>query len=220
MVGGMLRSLNDCYLYGFVDTAYLNGRPAAEVARRLCDGGVDLIQLRAKEATPDEVKAMAESILPVTTQAGIGLVVNDHADIAEAIGALYCHLGQEDFFDAGMSRVSDLPCSQNGVGIGLSSHAPEQALRAMAAGADYLGVGPVYPTQTKPGAKPATLEYVRWASAHVTIPWFAIGGINLTNLDAAMEAGARRICVVSAILAAPDIVQACQTFKKRLSYGK
>ena len=211
-----MRPLNDCYLYAFVDTAYLNGRPAAEVARRLCDGGADLIQLRAKNASAQEVLQMAEALLPVTTRAGIGLVVNDHADVAAAAGVPYCHLGQEDFFDAGRKQVSELAGSPKGMGVGLSSHAPEQARRAVAAGAAYLGVGPVYPTQTKPDAKPATLDYVRWAAEHVSIPWFAIGGINLTNLDAVMEAGARRICVVSAILAAPDIVQACQAFKKRL----
>lgn len=161
--------------------------------------------------------ALTEAILPVTSRAGIGLVVNDHAHVAAAAGAPFCHLGQEDFFDSGMRQVSELVCRQKGVGVGLSSHSPEQALKAVSAGADYLGVGPVYPTQTKPGARAATLGYVRWAAENVDIPWFAIGGINLENLDAVIEAGARRICVVSAILAAPDIVQACQAFQKRLA---
>jgi thiamine-phosphate pyrophosphorylase len=98
----------------------------------------------------------------------------------------------------------------------LSSHAPEQAERAVAAGAAYVAIGPVYATGTKPSARPVTLEYVRWATAHVSIPWFAIGGINLQNLDDVLAAGARRICVVSAILNAPDLVQACQAFKARL----
>ena len=161
---------------------------------------------------------MAEAILPVTTQAEIGLVINDHPKIAADMGAAYCHLGQEDFFDTGRRHVSELAFSGIREGIGLSSHEPDQARRAMAAGAAYLGVGPVYSTLTKPDAKPATLDYVRWAAEHVSIPWFAIGGINLHNLDAVIEAGARRICVVSAILTAPDIVQACQTFKKRLLF--
>ncbi len=71
-------------------------------------------------------------------------------------------------------------------------------------------------TGTKPTAKPVTLEYIRWATANVQIPWFAIGGINLQNLDDVLAAGAPRICVVSAILNAPDIVEACQNFKNRL----
>ena len=85
----------------------------------------------------------------------------------------------------------------------------------MAAGADYLGVGPVYATGTKPEAKPVTLEYVRWAAENVKIPWFAIGGINLGNLDEVMAAEAR-ICVVSAILNPEDVAGACREFKKRL----
>ena len=86
----------------------------------------------------------------------------------------------------------------------------------MAAGADYLGVGPVYPTGTKPAAKPVTLEYVRWAAANLRIPWFAIGGITLDNLDDVLAAGAQRICVVSAILCADDLAAACRKFKDRL----
>jgi thiamine-phosphate pyrophosphorylase len=101
--------------------------------------------------------------------------------------------------------------------IGLSTHAPEQAERARMAGADYIAIGPVYATGTKPTATPVTLDYVRWAAAHVSIPWFAIGGINLKNLDEVLAAGARRICVVSAILNADDVAAACAEFRRRLT---
>ena len=87
----------------------------------------------------------------------------------------------------------------------------------MAAGPDYLAIGPVYATGTKPTAKPVTLEYVRWATANVSIPWFAIGGINLKNLDEVLAAGARRVCVVSASLNAPDIARATAEFRERLA---
>lgn len=100
--------------------------------------------------------------------------------------------------------------------IGLSSHAPPQAERAAAAGAAYVAIGPVHATPTKPGRAPVTLDYVRWAATNVTIPWFAIGGITLTNLDEVLAAGATRICVVSAILNAPDVAQACREFRRRL----
>ncbi len=103
------------------------------------------------------------------------------------------------------------------LGIGLSSAAPEQARRAVAAGADYLGVGPVYPTGTKPAAQPVTLEYVRWTAANLRIPWFAIGGITLDNVDEVVAAGARRICVVSAILCAEDLAATCRKLKDRLT---
>ena len=211
-----MKPLSECRLYAFVDTAYLHGRPPELVARQLCDGGADLIQLRAKTSSPDEIRRMAEAILPVTRPAGAGLVVNDQFAIACEVGADFCHLGQEDFFDAGFARVSQLPAFESRPGIGLSSHAPDQARRAMAAGADYIAIGPVHATPTKPGVKPVTLDYVRWAAANVGIPWFAIGGITLLNLDKLLAAGARRICVVSAILDAPDVAKACAEFRKWL----
>jgi thiamine-phosphate pyrophosphorylase len=89
-------------------------------------------------------------------------------------------------------------------------------VRALAAKPAYIAIGPVYATGTKPGAKPVTLEYVRWAAENVKIPWFAIGGISLDNVDDVLRAGARRICVVSAILSAPDIRRACQAFARKL----
>jgi thiamine-phosphate pyrophosphorylase len=225
-----VRPLQECRLYAFVDTAFLRGRAPATVAQQLCDGGADLIQLRAKQSPLEEVRRLAEAILSVTRRAGIGLVINDHPALAQELGAEFCHLGQDDFFGAGHTHVSQLamPMKSNtsqvnchatcapSLGIGLSTAAPEQAARAVTAGADYLGVGPVFPTGTKPTAKPVTLEYVRWAAANVRIPWFAIGGINLDNVDEVVAAGARRICVVSAILNADDLAAACRRFKARL----
>ena len=205
----MLKPLADCRLYAFVDTAYLHGRAPEALAQQLCDGGADLIQLRAKKSTPAEIRRMAEAILPVTRRANVGLVINDHLDIARETGAEFCHLGQEDFFETGHGQVSRLK-------IGLSTHAPDQAGRALGARPDYIAIGPIYATDTKPTAKPVTLEYVRWAALNVKIPWFAIGGINSENLDDVLAAGARRICVVSAILNAPDVTKACAEFRNRL----
>ncbi|MGO9587963.1 MAG: thiamine phosphate synthase [Limisphaerales bacterium] len=232
-----MKPLADCRLYAFIDTAYFHGRPPEVFAQQLCDGGADLIQLRAKKSTPDEIRHMAEAILPVTSRANVGLVINDHPDIARETGAEFCHLGQEDFFDAGYKNVSELkgrdgtPSRPSGFGrvgalgehalpgvrIGLSTHSPEQAERALAAGPDYIAIGPVYRTGTKPKAKPVTLEYVRWAAANVKIPWFAIGGINLQRVDEVLAAGAKRICVVSAILNATDVMKACSEFRHRLA---
>ena len=211
-----MKPLADCRLYAFVDTAYLQGRAPELVAQQLCDGGADLIQLRAKKSTPDEIRRMAEAILPVTRRANVGLVINDHLDIARETGAELCHLGQEDFFDAGYTHVSEIQDAKSKTLIGLSTHSPEQAQRALAAGPDYIAIGPVYLTRTKPMAKPVTLEYVRWAAVNVNIPWFAIGGINLGNLDDVLAAGAKRICVVAAILNATDVMKACSKFRHRL----
>ncbi|MCW5560157.1 MAG: thiamine phosphate synthase, partial [Verrucomicrobiae bacterium] len=131
-----------------------------------------------------------------------------------------CHLGQEDFFDAGGTSVASLRSPGGPQEIGLSSHAPDQATRAVQGGADYVAIGPVFPTGTKPGRPAVTLEYVRWAAANLRVPWFAIGGLSPANLDSVLEAGATRICVVSAILNAPDIPKACREFVKRLSWVK
>jgi thiamine-phosphate pyrophosphorylase len=102
------------------------------------------------------------------------------------------------------------------VSIGLSTHAPDQAKRAIAAQPAYIAIGPVYATGTKPTAKPVTLEYVRWAAQNVKIPWFAIGGINLQTIDHVLSAGATRICVVSAILNAKDVAAECLKYRRRL----
>jgi thiamine-phosphate pyrophosphorylase len=211
-----MKPLADCRLYAFVDTAYLHGRAPEVVARQLCDGGADLIQLRAKQSSPDEIRAMAKAILPITRSAGVGLVINDHLEIARDLGAEFCHLGQEDFFDAGYKHASELRTPDSELQIGLSTHSPEQAKRALVAGADYLAIGPIYATGTKPSAKPVTLEYVRWAAKNVNVPWFTIGGITLENLGDVLAAGAQRVCVVSAILNALDVTKTCAEFRRRL----
>jgi len=219
-----MRPLTDCRLYAFVDSGYLHGRDPVAVARQLCDGGADLVQLRAKDWPADRIERTAEALLPVCAAAGVWLVVNDHPEIAARVGAPLAHVGQEDFFDAGHSRVPAFlgglphpPRPSPPLGLGLSSHAPDQAERARAAGAAYVAVGPVFATPTKPGRPPVTLDYVRWAAGHLAgEPWFAIGGIHAGNLDTVLEAGATRVCVVSAILNAPDIAGPCREFRRRL----
>ena len=143
---------------------------------------------------------------------GVHLAVDEADD-----GTVFLGFGRAEEFDGGHTHVNQLKTPNSPLKIGLSTHAPAQAQRALDAGADYIAIGPIYATGTKPTAKPVTLEYVRWAAAHVTVPWFAIGGVNLATLDAVLAAGARRICVVSAILNAPDIATACAEFRRRLA---
>lgn len=214
-----MKSLKDCRLYGFVDSAYINGRDPAQLARELCDGGVDLVQVRAKGASLDEVRRLVEAVLPVTREADVWFVLNDHWELGCELRVPCVHLGQEDFFDAGHRLATDLPGTGFRPALGLSSHAPDQFLRAEAAGADYVAVGPVFPTGTKPGRAAVTLDYVRWAAAHATLPWFAIGGIDEANLDAVLGAGATRVCVVSAILRSADVEGATRALKSRLAGG-
>jgi thiamine-phosphate pyrophosphorylase len=230
-----MKSLSECRLYAFVDTGYLHGRSPEILAQQLCDGGADIIQLRAKQSSQEEVRRLAKAIQSITHKADVPLVINDHLSIAREVGAEFCHLGQEDFAATGFSHVSEIrnpntdihqsthpPIHSSinpSVRIGLSTHSPQQAQSALKTGPDYIAVGPVYATATKPGAKPVTLKYVRWAAVNVSIPWFAIGGINLENLGDVLAAGARRICVVSAILSAQDPATACRAFKQRISSG-
>jgi thiamine-phosphate pyrophosphorylase len=210
------KTLADCRLYTFVDADHLDGRTPVGVAEMLCANGADLVQLRAKNWTPERITETALELISVTSAHGVRLVINDHPLIAAETNAAACHLGQEDFFDSGGTAVANLRGAAGTLEIGLSSHAPDQALRAVRAGADYVAIGPVYPTPTKPGRPPVTLDYVRWAAENLTTPWFAIGGVNLSTIDDILAAGARRICVVSAILRAPDPAAACRRFREKM----
>jgi thiamine-phosphate pyrophosphorylase len=206
-----MKPLSECFLYTFVDSAYLHGREPSEICRQLCEGGSDLIQLRAKDWPLERIEATARELVAITREHGVALVINDHPEVARRLGADFCHLGQEDFFDAGYRHAGSFP----GLKIGLSTHAPEEARQAIAAEPAYIAIGPVFATGTKPNARPVTLDYVRWASENVAIPWFAIGGINLGNIDQVLAAGAPGICVVSAILNAPDVLAECARFVSR-----
>ena len=122
-----MKLLAACRLYTFVDTFYLRGRTPKLVAQQLCDGGSDLIQLRAKNLPYDEIRRMAEAILPITRRAKVGFVINDHLALAQEIGADLCHMGQEDFFDAGHVHVCQLrtpPRAGATLRLGLSTHTP------------------------------------------------------------------------------------------------
>ncbi|HJN89229.1 MAG TPA: thiamine phosphate synthase [Verrucomicrobiota bacterium] len=211
-----MKLLEQCLLYGFVDTAYLYGRDPVELCRQLCDGGADLVQLRAKDWNESDVVSLAKRLAPITAEAGVRLVINDYPKIAAEVGAPTAHMGQDDFFDTGHRHINEVKTKGSALELGLSSHAPEQAVRACDAGADYVAIGPVFATPTKPGRPPVTLDYVRWASANLDRPWFAIGGVDLGNLEDVLAAGARRVCIVSAILRTQDVAGACRQFKERL----
>lgn len=211
-----MRSLEQARLYTFVDSAYLKGRDPEYVTKALIDGGADLIQLRAKDWPPDQILRVGERLLKQCQQAGVLFVLNDYPELALKLGAPLVHVGQEDFFEKGFSHVAELKLE--GIGVGMSTHSPAQALRSVQAGAVYVSVGPIFLTPTKPGRPPTGLEYVRWAAGHLKLPWFAIGGITLGNVDHVLGAGAKRIAVVSAILLSEDIAMACRAFRSRLDF--
>lgn len=163
-------------------------------------GGVDVVQLRDHEAGDDVLLEAAERFRAAADDHDALFVMNDRPDLALSAGADGVHVGQDDLPVADVRRLvgADLV-------IGLSTHGPEQLAAGLESEADYLSVGPVWETPTKEGRAAAGLEYVRHAAATAAgTPWFAIGGIDASNIRAVVAAGATRAVVVRAIRDAPD----------------
>ena len=168
-------------------------------------GGVDIVQLREKELSDPDLIPVLHEARQVTRRLGVPLVVNDRPDLAALVDADYMHVGQDDLPVEVARRF--------GVAVGLSTHAPEEIDRA---DADYIGVGPVYATPTKEGRPPVGLELVRYAAANARRPWFAIGGIDESNVADVVAAGAVRIAVVRAVGDAADPERAAAVLAKHL----
>jgi thiamine-phosphate pyrophosphorylase len=165
-------------------------------------GGVDLVQVREKELSDRDHLAVLDEAREVTRRHDVPLVVNDRPDLAVLCGAEFVHVGQDD--------VPVDEARRFGVGVGLSTHAEPEI---DAAAADYIGVGPVYPTPTKEGRPAVGLELVRYAAARARVPWFAIGGIDESNAEDVVAAGATRIAVVRAIGDAADPERAARALR-------
>ena len=168
-------------------------------------GGVDIVQIREWTLPDGELLPVLQDAREVTRRLGVPLVVNDRVDLARLAEADYVHVGQEDLPVAAARTF--------GVAVGQSTHAPADL---DATDADYVGVGPVHETPTKEGRPAAGLEYVRYAAEHARVPWFAIGGIDETNVAEVVAAGATRIAVVRAIGDAPDPERAAALLRRAL----
>jgi thiamine-phosphate pyrophosphorylase len=162
-------------------------------------GGVQIVQYRDKEAENGERFARAQALRECCRRHGVLFLVNDHVDLALAVDADGVHLGQKDL---PIAVARQLLGAQKI--IGRSTTNPEELAKALAEGADYVGVGPIYATPTKPGRAPAGLTYARHALDHCPIPWFAIGGIDLAHLPEVTAAGVQRVAVVREIMQAGD----------------
>ncbi|TML26485.1 MAG: thiamine phosphate synthase [Actinobacteria bacterium] len=185
------------------------GRDADDLLAAALAGGVDVVQLREKDATEDEVLCAAGTFRARCDEAGALFVLNDRPDLAVAAGADGVHLGQDDLpVDEARSIVGDDRL------IGRSTHSAEQI--DAATGVDYVAVGPVHATPTKPGRPAVGLDPVRHAAAHARVPFFAIGGIDPGNVDGAIAAGARRVVVVRAIAEAADPKAAARDLRRAL----
>lgn len=189
-----------------------HGRSDLEILDALIAGGAKIVQLREKELLLRDFFDLAKAFRERTKRAGVTFIVNDHVDVCQAVQADGVHLGQDDF---------PVPEARKLLGtdriIGVSTHTLEQALKAVEEGADYINVGPIFPTQTKEHfGDPVGLGLFREVQKRAAIPITVMGGINLHNLDSVLAAGALRIAVVSAVVGAENVAATVKTFRERI----
>ena len=196
----------------FICDARPGGRDLADVLGPALAGGVDVFQLRDKAAGDDDLLLAAGIARGLCDAAGALFVLNDRPGLAAAAGADGAHIGQDDGPIAAARELAGADLL-----IGRSTHSPAQLAAAHAEAADYLGVGPVHATPTKPGRPAVGLELVTHAADAATLPWFAIGGIDLAGVDDVARAGATRIAVVRDIAEASDPRTAAAALRARLT---
>ncbi|NLG35381.1 MAG: thiamine phosphate synthase [Lentisphaerae bacterium] len=198
------------------DRGLARGRPLAEIVCEAVAGGATCVQLREKTATTREFLEEARRVRAALQKSGVPLIINDRVDIALAAGAAGVHLGQQDM-PAGDARRLGPP----GWIIGVSAESVEDAIRAEAGGADYIGVSPVFATPTKTDtAFPLGLAGVRAIRAAVGIPVVAIGGIHAGNAGDVIRAGADGLAVVSALVAAESPRMAAEELRRAIEDGR
>ena len=205
-------------LYGILDLGYAAEDSLERVAAQLCEGGVDVVQLRAKGRAEIEIEEMANRVAPIFRDAGVPFIINDHPELVPSVGADGAHVGQDDFtvadarWRAGRALAGEVPLPI----IGKSTHSVEQAVAAAAEGADYIGFGPLFPTPTKAGRAAIGIADVARVHELVSVPIFCIGGVKLENLGEVIAAGARRVVIVSGILQARDVAGYCREVRAML----
>jgi len=204
-------------LYLILDTQALQGRSEAEVATQAIQGGAKIIQLRDKQRHKADLLEIAQKLKEVCVHKGVLFIINDYLDLALASDADGLHLGQKDLPIPEARRL--LPMDKL---IGCSTTTVSEAVRSQSEGADYIAVGSIYPTTSKADFKLAGLDTLRRVRKRVSLPLIAIGGINETNVEEVMKAGADGVAVISAVLGAADIEEATQklvTMVEQVSLG-
>lgn len=187
-------------LYAVTDSAWLHGRTLASCVREALAGGATFVQLREKHMTTAELVEEARTILPICREARVPFLIDDDVEAARLVGADGVHVGQSDTACAEARRILGPDAI-----VGVSAQTVEQAVAAEQAGADYLGVGALIPTPTKPDAVDVTPEELARICRAVGIPVVGIGGLHLSTVDILDGTGAAGAAVVSAIFAAEDI---------------
>lgn len=199
-------------LYVIVDPAAARGRDLAQIAAQAIRGGADAIQLRDKTGSVRQVIEQAERLLAVTRPAAVPLIINDRIDVAAASGADGVHVGQDDLPVSAARRI----LGPDRI-IGKSTHTLPQALEAEGEGVDYLAVGPIYPTPTKPESQSVGRALIAQVRAKVHTPLVVIGGIEERTLPEVLQAGAACVAVVRAVCGADDPENAARTLKRMLT---
>jgi thiamine-phosphate pyrophosphorylase len=207
-----MSAIHDCYLYGVIDLGYVEKSNAVRATEAMIKGGVDLIQLRGKGQSIDELVELAEELHELTARSGTPLIVNDHAEVASKVPVAGVHVGQDD------DSIEVARCKAGrAVAVGKSTHSLAQARAAQREGADYIGFGPIFPTPTKPDYEPIGLQDIKQVHRDVNLPIFCIGGIKLDNLKEVIAAGARRVAIVSGLVKAPNIAAYAREAKRLLA---
>ena len=205
-------NLSECRLYGILDLGYVRKSDATYAAEAMIKGGVDLIQLRGKDRSIEELVELAAELHELTARSFTPLIVNDHAEVASKVPVEGVHVGQHDDSIELARRKAG-----RAVVVGKSTHSLGQARAAQREGADYVGFGPIFATPTKPDYQPIGLKDIKQAHLHVNLPIFCIGGIKVDNLEQVITAGARRVAIVSGLLKAPDIAEYARVAKRLLT---
>ncbi len=199
----------DFDLYVVTDPDVLGKRSPITAVKEAIKGGAKIIQLRDKKAKIGQYYEFARQIAPICRKAGVSFIVNDYADICVEVDADGLHLGQDDVPVAVARKI----IGNNRI-IGLSTHSKEQALKGAASGADYISIGPVFATQSKPNTAPVGIELVKFAAKNIRIPFVAIGGINENTLPLVLKAGAKRAAVIRAGIGGTDITKAVKRLRR------
>jgi thiamine-phosphate pyrophosphorylase len=187
------------------------GRSLSQVLPAAIAGGVDVVQLREKDLTEQQVLPGAREAAQICASLGALFILNDWPQAARECGADGVHVGQQDMSPDQVRAI----CGPQML-VGLSTHAPGEIERAAAEPVDYIGVGPVHETPTKPGRPAVGTQLVQYAAAHARQPFFAIGGIDADNLGAVLAAGAERVCVLRAIAGAVDPRAAARGLRRQV----
>lgn len=202
-------------LYVVTDPQAQKGRSHLHVLALAVRGGAAVVQLRDKVASDEALTVLGKRVRELCDQWGALFIVNERIAVAKAVGADGLHIGQGD-----LSLSEARKSMGSGRLLGVSTHTLEQAKKAEAQGADYIGVGPIFSTPTKPEVRPVGVELIQKVRETLTIPLVAIGGIDLTNVKRVLAAGAHSIAVVRAVVAQEDILGAAQKFKTVLDAWK